>query len=110
MPPHASINSARGYFDTSSAVVPTSAMRLPTTNNAAVLHEKFIPGNPRDKAAVRNKIHRFLRAAYKHRFTNCLINKPENALNESLFAEKDLNSVFRKYNLNSTRNRPCVLH
>ena len=25
MPPHASINSARGYFDTSSAVVPTSA-------------------------------------------------------------------------------------
>ena len=32
-------------------------------DNAAVLHEKFIPGNPRDKAAVRNKIHRFLRAA-----------------------------------------------
>lgn len=104
MPPHASINSARGYFDTD------FGNAAPNDDNAAVLHEKFIPGNPRDKAAVRNKIHRFLRAAYKHRFTNCLINKPENALNESLFAEKDLNSVFRKYNLNSTRNRPCVLH
>ena len=68
-------------------------------DNAAVLHEKFIPGNPRDKAAVRNKIHRFLRAAYKHRFTNCLINKPENTLNESFFAEKELNSVFSQIRL-----------
>ena len=55
----------------SKAVVVRTAKEIRRTNgsyirfddNAAVLHEKFITGNPRDKAAVRNKIHRFLRAA-----------------------------------------------
>ena len=91
MPPHASINSARGYFDTSSAVVPTSAMRLPTTTTPPSFMKNSSPGTL------------VIRLPFP-------INKPENALNESLFAEKDLNSVFRKYDLNSTRNRPCVLH
>ena len=44
MPPHASINSARGYFDTSSAVVPTSAMRLPTTTTPPSFMKNSSPG------------------------------------------------------------------